>query len=179
MRKFILTYGSYSGLAITVLLGGSVYLNTGLFTQNVVFGYVMMVIALVFLVIGMKQYRDETTSGSFTYLEGLLCGAGIAAVASIYYTATWEVCLYLTDYAFMDQYIESELLKAHESGQTLLQLEELERQLNEQAEWYKNFSFRAGITFMEMFPVGAFVSLGSAAILKNPSVLPRKSTGTE
>ena len=37
-------------------------------------GYSMMAIALVFLIVGMKLYRDAQESGTFRYLEGLLVG---------------------------------------------------------------------------------------------------------
>ena len=175
MRKIVLTYGSYSGITIAMLLCASVYFTGAMLIHSEVAGYSMMALALVFLIVGMKRYRDEQESDTFRYLEGLLVGAGIAAVASLCYTVAWELLLYLNDYSFMSEYIKREMTAARESDQTLQQLEALEIRLNQQAEWYSNFTFRAGITFMEMFPVGALVSLLAALILKNPDVLPRKA----
>ena len=179
MRKFDLIYGSYSGLTVSFLMLLSMAFADGGFLMSQIAGYSMMAIALVFLIVGMKLYRDAQASGTFRYIEGLLVGAGIAAVASIYYTVSWEIYLYFTDYSFMPQYIENQLASAREAGQTQLQLERLEMQLSQQAEWYKSFTFRAGITFMEMFPVGALVSLVASLILRNPNVLPRKTSSSD
>ena len=179
MRRFVLTYGSYSGLTVSVLILASLLFADSEAVMSRITGYSTMAVALVFLIVGVKRYRDAQASGTFRYLEGLLVGAGIAAVASVYYTVTWEIYLYLTDYSFMGQYIDSQLAAAREAGQSALQLEKLEMQLNQQAEWYKNFTFRAGITFMEMFPVGAMVSLIVPLILRNPNVLPRKKPNSD
>ncbi|HEY0114138.1 MAG TPA: DUF4199 domain-containing protein, partial [Allosphingosinicella sp.] len=42
-------------------------------------------------------------------------------------------------------------------------------------EAYKNPLFRMPLTFVEIFPVGLLVALVSAAILRNPRVLPARA----
>jgi hypothetical protein len=40
---------------------------------------------------------------------------------------------------------------------------------------YGKWWFRLPMTFIEIFPVGVLVSLISAALLRNPKVLPRRA----
>ena len=41
---------------------------------------------------------------------------------------------------------------------------------------YRNPLYRMPMTFVEMFPVGVLVSLITAAVLRNPRVLPSRAT---
>jgi hypothetical protein len=44
---------------------------------------------------------------------------------------------------------------------------------------YRNPLYRLPMTFVEMFPVGVLVSLITAAVLRNPRVLPPRQMGSD
>ena len=47
--------------------------------------------------------------------------------------------------------------------------------MNELRDAYANPLFRLPMTFLEIFPVGLLIALISAAVLRNPKVLPARA----
>ena len=97
-------------------------------------------------------------------------------VAPIFYVISWEFYLYTSDYAFMTSYTEAMI--ANINAQDLAEAERAAQiaEIESMSESYRSNSlFRYGITFLEIFPVGLVVALLSAAILKNPKVLPARA----
>lgn len=171
--KYALTYGSLSGLVIiATMLSGILLTDQGSFFSSEYFGYLVMLVALTFIFVGVKRYRDVERGGIIRFLPAFGMGLAIAAVAAVAYVLVWEAYLAMTDYAFMDEYI-AELLRRREaegvSGAALAReaanLETLRTQ-------YANPLIRIPITLLEIFPVGLLVALVSAALLRNPRLLP-------
>ena len=108
------------------------------------------------------------------FLPALGVGIAIAAVAGLAYVLTWEAYLALTHYRFMDDYIAgiiSARRAAHASPAAVAA--EMAKLAALKAN-YANPLFRLPMTFMEIAPVGLIVSLLSAALLRNPRILPAR-----
>jgi hypothetical protein len=63
-------------------------------------------------------------------------------------------------------------MQAEGASQAAIQAEAAE--MNAMAESYRNPLFRIPMTFVEIFPVGLLVALISAALLRNPKMLPAR-----
>ena len=62
--KYALTYGLLSGLVIIVtLITGIVFSGHESFFSSEWFGYLVMLVALTFIFVGVKRYRDVKRSG--------------------------------------------------------------------------------------------------------------------
>lgn len=88
------------------------------------------------------------------------------------YVAVWEVYLAMTDYKFMDQYIAGIMRAKQAAGASAAALAAEMAKLEPMRVSYRNPLYRIAMTFMEIFPVGLLVALVSAALLRNPQVLP-------
>lgn len=171
--KYALTYGLLSGLVVvaTIMTGLSLAERDGFFTSEW-FGYLVMLVALSLIFVGVKRYRDVERGGVIRFGPAFLMGLGIAAVAALAYVAIWEVYLAATDYRFMDEYIAAIARARAAEGASAAEI------AREVASWegirrnYGNPLFRIPITFVEIFPVGLLVALVSAALLRNPGLLP-------
>jgi hypothetical protein len=171
--KYALTYGLLSGFVIIVtMIAGITLSDSGSFFSSEWFGYLVMLVALTFIFVGVKRYRDVERGGVIKFVPAFAMGLGIAAAAGVAYVAVWEVYLAFTDYAFMDEYVagvmrtrQAEGLSAAAMAQEMAKLESL--RVN-----YGNPLFRIPMTFLEIFPVGLLVSLVSALLLRNPRVFP-------
>ena len=166
--KNAIKYGSISGLIIVASwfvtyysFGGDLH-----FAGSEILGYIVMLLALTGVFLGIKNKRDTSTNGSFTFKEGLFTGLGIVIVASIIYVIGWMI--YMPNFApdFVDKYAASqiELIQNSEVSNT-----EKETQINElknSIENYKKPYVMAAFTFVEIFPVGLIVTLISALILR-------------
>ena len=173
MLKYALTYGLLSGLVIiATMLTGITLSGQESFFSSEWFGYLVMLVALTFIFVGVKRYRDVEHGGVIKFGPALLMGLSIAAVAGLAYVAVWEVYLAATDYRFMDEYVVGILRAEEAEGASAAALAKKAAELNALRVSYGNPLFRVPMTFLEIFPVGLLVALVSAALLRNPKLLP-------
>ena len=181
--RYVFIYGLISGLVImAVLLTGLTLVpeGEGGFVRTVWFGYLVMLVALAFVFVAVKRYRDIECGGVIKFVRALLIGLATSGVAALAYVAIWEVYLAATDYAFMGEYIEATLRQSEAAGVTgsALAAERAEMEAFA-AQYNSNPLFRAMFTFIEIAPAGLLVSLVSAGLLRNPKFLPSRVRRTE
>ncbi|WP_310468212.1 DUF4199 domain-containing protein [Sphingomonas sp.] len=171
--KYALTYGLLSGLVIiAVMLTGLTMTGQDNFFSSEWFRYLVMLVALTFIFVGVKRFRDVERGGVIKFGPALLMGLAIAAVAGLAYVVVWEIYLAATDYRFMDEYVTGILQAREAAGASPAELARKAAELNELRQSYGNPLFRVPMTFLEIFPVGLLVALVSAALLRNPKLLP-------
>jgi uncharacterized membrane protein YhaH (DUF805 family) len=171
MLRYSLIYGGISGTIVIALIVLTLVTGTG--GHSVVLGYLIMLVVLSLIFVGVKRFRDVERGGAIRFLPALGLGLGIAVIAGIAYVLVWEAYQAATGYTFMDEYAASMIaeIKAEGGPDAAARIAEIE----EVKESYKNPLFRLGITFTEIFPVGVLVALVSAALLRNPRLLPAKA----
>ncbi len=179
MGKTALIYGTIAGIviAISMTLGFLANETTG-FTASEWFGYLLMLVALSFIFIGIKRYRDVVRGGVIGFWRATGLGLAITAIAGIFYVVNWEIYLSMTDYSFIDQYIAANMESARAGGASETELAEKAAEMEDVRTSYINPLYRVPITFMEIFPVGLIVSLISAAILRFSNILPARRADT-
>jgi len=174
MTAIILRYGVIAGLIIGVPMlwrmlsakPGEVPVVVMLLT------YLVMIVALSAVFIGVKAYRDKVLGGVVRFLPALGVGLGISAVASIVYALAWEISSAYSSFDFVAFY-KDYMVDAAKGGspaevnQAIANAEAFEKM-------YRNPLYRIPMVFVEMFPVGVLISLISAAVLRNPRVLPAR-----
>ncbi|HEY0013578.1 MAG TPA: DUF4199 domain-containing protein [Allosphingosinicella sp.] len=173
--RYALTYGGLSGLIVvtTIAAGLSFADRDGILTSEWL-GYLVMLVALVLIFVGMKRYRDVERGGVIRFLPALGIGLAMAAVAAVVYVAVWEAYLAATDYVFFDQYVSALLEQKRAAGASASDLAKEAAPFDRMRGWYENPLLRVPITFLEIFPVGLVVALVSAALLRNPRLLPAR-----
>jgi len=171
MLRISLIYGAIAGtVTIAFMLLG---FATG--QSSLLFGYLSMIVSLSLVFIGIKRYRDVECGGIVRFLPALLVGVSIAAVAGVAYVLAWEVYLASTDYTFAAEYADNKIEEARAAMTPGPALDAKIAELREFVTMYADPAFRLPMTFIEIFPVGLVIALISAAILRNPRVLPRKA----
>ncbi len=173
MQRYILGFGAISGLlVITPMIVGMAVGGADSAAGSEAVGYAIMLVALSLVFIAIKRYRDQELGGVIRFGQALALGLGIAAVAGVAYVVVWELYLFTSDYAFINEYKAGVIAAERDAGASAAKLAEVEQQMDQMVGNYEKPWFRIPITFAEIFPVGAIVSLISAAILRNPRVLP-------
>lgn len=175
MMRIILTYGVLSGLIIilTMMLGILTSDGKGFFASEY-FGYLIMVIAFSMVFVGVKRYRDVELGGVIKFLPALKAGVLIAAIAGIIYVTVWEIYLFSTDYAFIHDYVARAIKAKQEAGMAGVELENFITEMDGIKDVYAKPYQRLPMTFLEVFPIGLIVSIVSAALLRNPTLLPAR-----
>ncbi len=176
MLRISLVFGSIAGLiVILVLIAGLTVLKGQHFLTTEWFGYLTMIVALSMIFLGIKRHRDQALGGVIKFLPAFGLGLGIAVVAGVIYTLAWEIYLAASGYHFMDGYVAAVIAAKKAHGVTGAALAAEIAELNAMKAQYANPLFRLPMTFLEIFPVGLLIALISAAVLRNPRVLPARA----
>lgn len=176
MQRTILVFGVASGLIVAVpmfaLLAG--FPKHDSWATSQVTGYTLMLVALSLIFVGVKRHRDRELGGVIKFLPAFLMGLGISAVAGVVYVLGWELTQALTNYAFITEYPKSVIEAARAKGASSADIDKMTAEMAEFSRMYAKPLFRLPMTFVEIFPVGVIVSLITAAVLRNPRVLPAR-----
>ena len=108
------------------------------------------------------------------FLPAFGLGLAIAGVAGVIYVIGWEAYLAATDYAFINGYAAGIIEAKRAAGVSGAALEKITAEMNALVKNYGNPFYRMPMTFLEIFPVGLLIALISAALLRNPKILPAR-----
>lgn len=86
MKSIWLTYGKRAliasiGIFLAGFVAGKVFKLS--YAAQEVIGYLTIVLALLFVFFGVKEFRDTTNKGSLTFWEGLTLGMGITLFVAL------------------------------------------------------------------------------------------------
>lgn len=167
MRNIILKNGLLGGLIVSiVMICMTMYMKSNPENEpNAIIGFASMLLAFVFLFLGVKKVRDSN-EGKITFGKGFLTGLYIALIISTIYVLVWLVIYYNFFPNFMEQYSDMVLNKLKEAGDVEALASKTE-EMEMMKEWYKNPLMVILLTFIEILPIGIVISLISALILKN------------
>jgi hypothetical protein len=173
--KYQLIYGAIAGAIAVSIISATLALDlTGHDETAMLVSYLVMLIALSLIFVGVKRYRDLECGGVIRFGRAFLLGLGMAAVAGLIYAIGWEIFTAASGYDFMGEYSGSILERMRAEGASAAAIEAKAAEMREFAETYRNPLFRMPMVFVEIFPVGLLVALISAALLRNPRVLPAR-----
>jgi hypothetical protein len=166
VKRIVLTFGLIAGAVLSVMMVVNVaFIDQIGFDRGEVIGYTTMVLAFLMVFFGIRSYRDHVAGGNIRFSTAFKVGILIALVASACYVATWEVIYYQVWPDFVDKYAAHAVEKAREAGATPQQVVAKAAEMARFRELYRNPFINAGITFIEVFPIGLVMTLVSAGIL--------------
>ncbi len=171
MGRIIAVYGVISGVIVILGMYTSIAVVSDHGTMGMVAGYLSMLVALLFVFVGVKRYRDVNLGGVIGFGRALMVGLGIAGVASLFYVLSWEVYMWQTGGTFMAEYIAQSIESMRAAGKSAAEIAKFSAEMGAMAEQYQNPAFRMALTFMEILPVALLVSIVSAALLRKSSFL--------
>ena len=143
--------------------------------HSVWFGYLVMLAALTLIFVGVKRYRDVECGGVIRFGRAFLAGLGMAAVAGLVYVACWEAFVAATGWDFMAEYSRTILEGMRADGAGPAAIAAAQEEMRGFEEIFANPLMRIPMIFLEIFPVGLLVALISAALLRNPHLLPARA----
>ncbi|HEX7917230.1 DUF4199 domain-containing protein [Rudaea sp.] len=169
MSHIILRYGVLAGLIVGIPMFGSIVLLHGhiSLTWGMIIGYTTMLIAFSLVFVAIKRHRDSDLGGVIRFWQAFGLGLGISAVASVVYVVAWEAVLATTQMDFIGQYATAVIEKKKASGVSAEALAKFTAEMEAMKADYANPLYRLPMTFIEIFPIGALVSLIAAALLRN------------
>ncbi len=179
MFAIALRYGAISGaIVVGVIIAGMMYadgIGGGHATTSLWFGYLIMILALSTIFLAIREYRNKTLGGVIKFFSAFGVGLLVAAIAGVVYVAAWETFLQVSHYPFMENYTAAMIQAQRDAGVSGPDLDAFIAEMDKAKADYANPLYRLPMTFIEIFPVGFLIALISAAILRNPKILPARA----
>lgn len=175
MVRIIVVYGAISGVILEALVFLAMALHPHGGLLGMVFGYLAMLIALAFVFIGVKRYRDEALGGTIRFATALGVGSAIGAIALVFYVLGWEAYLASTGYRFAPEYARQAIAARQAAGASPAELAQVTRQMQDFVTSYASPPYRMAMTATEIAPVLILVALTSAAFLRRSTFLPART----
>lgn len=164
MKNIILKNGLIGGLIIATSMVIGTYMcyhSKKGFEPSYALGFGGMLLAFVFIYVGIEQYRNKINNGKISFVKALQVGFLIALLISAIYVGVWLIEYYNFFPDFIEKYAQSVLAQTKPSD-----LAEATSKMNSYKEMYKNPVMIILLTFMEILPMGLAIALISALILK-------------
>lgn len=177
ITRAVLVYGTIAGLIVGLPLFVLTVTTRGEPPQGVLLGYTIMLVALSAVFAAIKRHRDTVGGGVIGFWTALALGLGVSLVASLFYVAAWEAALAVTGLDFGQAYADALIAREKAKGLTGEALDHFIAEMEAFKRDYADPRQRLPMTFTEIFPVGVLVSLISAAILRDPRILPARRPG--
>lgn len=172
MGRIIAVYGAIAGVIVAI----GMFINMNFIASHgamgMVAGYLSMLVALIFVFVGVKRYRDVDLGGVIGFWKALGVGLGIGLVASVFYILGWELYMWQTGGTYLTDYIARTVEDMRAAGTPAAEIAKFSADMGAMAERYKNPLFRMALTLTEILPVALLVSIVSAALLRRSSFMP-------
>lgn len=166
MNNIVLKNGIFGSLIVSaLLLSVTFYMKANPEKEvSMFFGFAGMLLAFIFVVLGIKQQRDAN-NGFISLGKAFLTGFWITLNISTVYVVVWLIIFYNFFPNFAEHYTGMAIAKA--SPDEVAQVTE---DMNSFKEMYKNPIMVILLTYMEILPLGILFSLISALILKKKQI---------
>lgn len=179
MKRIVLTFGLISGALIACLGVGMVpFVVNGVipFEYGELVGYSAMVLAFIFVFVGIRQYRETAGGGSITFGRAFKVGILITLITSAMYVASWQVVYHNFIPDFGERYTALTVQRMQKNGASADEIAKARQDMARFMELYRNPLVNIGVTFLEVFPVGLLMTLIAAAFLRRKATPPASAT---
>ena len=166
MNKIVLKNGLFGSSIVTaLLLSVTFYMKANPEKEvSMFFGFAGMLLAFIFVVLGIKQQRD-TNNGFISLGKAFLTGFWITLIISTLYVIVWLIIFYNFFPNFAEHYTDMAIAKASPD-----EVAKVTEDMNSFKEMYKSPIMVILLTYMEILPLGIVFSLISALILKKKQI---------
>jgi hypothetical protein len=173
--KYPIIYGGIAGAIAITIISTTLALDLPSHATSLFVGYLVMLAALSLIFVGVKRYRDVECGGVIHFGRAFGLGLGMAVVAGVVYALGWELFIAVSNFDFMTGYTNDVIAGMRAEGAAQAAIDAKAAELAEMHAMYDNPLIRVPMIFAEIAPVGLVVALVSAAVLRNPKVLPARS----
>jgi hypothetical protein len=178
MKRTVIIYGLISGAIVSAFMSISMLTmsKNGLHSEDMgtsmIIGYLSMLIAFAFIFVAVKSYRDNYHNGTVSFGRAFSIGLLVALIASTMYVITWAFVFHNYLPNFMESY-SAAMIKDASAKFSGAELQEKIAEINKGKAMYATPVGFTLFTYAEILPVGIFVALLAALILR------RKNTKVE
>jgi len=166
MKRTVITFGLISGgISSAMMLATLPFIDRIGFSKSEILGYTTIVLSFLLVFFGVRSFRDNT-GGAITFGRAFKVGILITLISCVCYVVTWEILYFTILHNFVDKYAGYMVDQVKASGGSPEQIQAQLQQMKTFRDLYKNPVYNVAVTFTEPFPIGAAMTLISAAVLR-------------
>lgn len=167
MQKIVLRYGLYAMLFIVALSALEFFVLNDLLSSSLqeVMGYLTMLLSMVFVFLGIRQYRDKCNNGQLSFFQGLKVGILIVLIPSVAFGLFDLLYTEVLHPGWMDEYYANYIARIKASTPPA-QLEAALQKANDQKELFSNPLMQFLLMSATVFIIGLIVTIISALTLR-------------
>jgi heme/copper-type cytochrome/quinol oxidase subunit 2 len=167
MQKIVLRYGLYATLFIVALSALEFFVLNDLLSSTLqeVSGYLTMLLSMVFVFFGLKQYRDKYNNGQLSFGKGMKIGILIVLIPSVAFGLFDLLYTEVLHPGWVDEYYTNYIAKLKASTPPG-QLEAALKKANEQKEMFSNPLLQFLLMSVTVFIIGLIVTIIAALTLR-------------
>lgn len=173
--KYSIIYGGMAGAIAITIICATLAMDLPSHSTSIFVGYLVMLAALSLIFVGVKRYRDVECGGVIRFGRAFGLGLGMAVVAGLVYAIGWEIFIVVSGFDFMTGYTNDMIAGMRAEGAAQAAIDAKLAEMADMKAMYDNPLLRIPMIFAEIAPVGLLVALVSAALLRNPKLLPARS----
>lgn len=128
-----------------------------------VVGYSSIVISLLFIFFGLKEYQKS--NGGLSFWESLKIGMGISLFPAAFFGAYNVVYAQYIDPEFMTKYSQHAIDKLKDQNLSPTELETAQATMQQQMEMFGGIEMQFLVMFFTVFIIGIVISIVSGTIL--------------
>jgi F0F1-type ATP synthase assembly protein I len=166
MKNLILRYGIYSSLVLVVLFSVSLSMGEQDFALSEIIGYASILVSMVFVFLGIRQYREEVGDGQISFWQAFKVGIMIVLIPALTFGLIDLVYVTYINPDFIENYYAHvvEDMKASLSAEEFaIKLKDMEAE----KEMFTSPTVQFFVMALTVFLIGVIASLISSFILKN------------
>ena len=172
--KYPIIYGGIAGAIAITIISATLAMDLPSHSTSIFVGYLIMLAALSLIFVGVKRYRDVECGGVIRFGRAFGLGLGMAVIAGVVYALGWEVFIAVSGFDFMGDYTNDLVAGMRAEGAAQAAIDAKVAEMADMKAMYDNPLLRMLMIFAEIAPVGLIVALISAALLRNPKMLPAR-----
>lgn len=166
MKKIVIKYGMY-GVAVMFIISISaffIFKNNHNWDLQEIIGYATIVLSLLFVFFGIRQWRDKYNAGQLSFPKGLGIGTLISLFPSVAFgLLTWVEGL--IDPKWQDQYY-AHYIEGVKKTTSPEKLQAALQEIADQREMFSSPVAQFGLMFLTVFVIGFIITIISTLILK-------------
>lgn len=169
MKTTIKRYGLRAALVMVIFSAISFILISGdnsKYDLGEIIGYLSMFLAMIFVYLGIRNYRDHQNNGELSFGQALKLGLLIALFPAIAFGIMDQIYVQVINPNFYEEYYQTQLDNIDDSN-----AEEYQKQLAKLQSQQEMFSIPIVsylLMFVTVFLIGIVVTIISGLILKSP-----------
>lgn len=166
MKRTVLRYGLFSGLAILALfLLEFLLFSKDNYSAREVFGYTSIVLSTVFVFFGIRHYRDKVNGGQLSFGRGMKVGVLIILIPSLVFGLFNLVYVEVINPGFMDEYYQYQLGKMQQT-MSPTEFQAARSKIESEKEMFSNPVFSSAVMFFTVFVIGVIITVISSLVLR-------------